>query len=82
MFYYRRHEKEFDFENAMVHYQRAADMYSGENQVSNYNTCALKVAQYAAEHKKDYAKAMEIYEKIGGDCVDNNLLKYSARKYD
>lgn len=42
------YEKEEDMEKAMLYYDKAADLYSGEGVESTGNQCKLKVAQYAA----------------------------------
>lgn len=36
----------------MEYYEKAADLYSGENVESTSNQCKLKVAQYAAETER------------------------------
>lgn len=43
------YEKEEDYLKAMGYYDKAADLYSGENVDSTSNQCKLKVAQYAAQ---------------------------------
>lgn len=43
------YEKEEDYLKAMEYYDKAADLYSGENVDSTSNQCKLKVAQYAAQ---------------------------------
>lgn len=43
------YEKEEDYQKAMEYYDKAADLYSGENVDSTSNQCKLKVAQYAAQ---------------------------------
>lgn len=43
------YEKEEDYGKAMEFYDKAADLYSGENVESTSNQCKLKVAQYAAQ---------------------------------
>ena len=43
------YEKEEDYSKAMEYYDKAADLYSGENVDSTSNQCKLKVAQYAAQ---------------------------------
>jgi len=73
-------EQELDFEHAMENYQVAADYYEGENSTSNSNSCLLKVAQYAAQLEK-YDKAIEIYEKVAKNSLDNNLLKWGVKDY-
>jgi hypothetical protein len=39
-----------------------------------------QVAQFSAELGQ-YAEAIGIYEDVAKRCVDNNLLKYSAKGY-
>ncbi|KAF5924981.1 hypothetical protein HPG69_008656, partial [Diceros bicornis minor] len=47
---------------------------------SSANKCLLKVAAYAAQLEQ-YQKAIEIYEQVGANTMDNPLLKYSAKDY-
>ncbi|KAJ7419599.1 Beta-soluble NSF attachment protein [Pitangus sulphuratus] len=47
---------------------------------SSANKCLLKVAAYAAQLEQ-YQKAIEIYEQVGTNTMDNPLLKYSAKEY-
>ncbi|KFV05435.1 Beta-soluble NSF attachment protein, partial [Pterocles gutturalis] len=69
---------------AIAHYEQAADYYKGEEsnrQVGfSANKCLLKVAAYAAQLEQ-YQKAIEIYEQVGTNTMDNPLLKYSAKEY-
>lgn len=37
-----------DFEKTVLHYQTAADYYTGEESKTSANRCLLKVAQYSA----------------------------------
>ncbi|KAM6128364.1 beta-soluble NSF attachment protein isoform 2-T2 [Pterocles gutturalis] len=73
-----------DIEKAIAHYEQAADYYKGEEsnrQVGfSANKCLLKVAAYAAQLEQ-YQKAIEIYEQVGTNTMDNPLLKYSAKEY-
>ncbi|KAK3093653.1 hypothetical protein FSP39_018514 [Pinctada imbricata] len=69
-----------DLEKAITHYEQAADYYKGEESNSSANKCLVKVAQYSAQLEQ-YDKAIQIYEEIGTSCVDNSLLKYSAKDY-
>ncbi|NXN77008.1 SNAB protein, partial [Bombycilla garrulus] len=51
-----------------------------EGVLSSANKCLLKVAAYAAQLEQ-YQKAIEIYEQVGTNTMDNPLLKYSAKEY-
>ncbi|KAL8254295.1 hypothetical protein R6Q59_032516 [Mikania micrantha] len=54
------------------------NLYQGEEVNSSANQCRLKIAQYAAELEQ-YQKAIEIYEDIARQALNNNLLKYGVR---
>lgn len=69
-----------DTEKAMSSYEQAADYYKGEESNSSANKCLLKVAQYAAQLER-YDRAIEIYEEVAMSCMDNSLLKYSAKDH-
>jgi alpha-soluble NSF attachment protein len=74
------YEKEEDMEKAMLYYDKAADLYSGEGVESTGNQCKLKVAQYAASLEQ-YDRAIDIYENVARQSMNNNLLKYSVKGY-
>ncbi|KAK1408711.1 hypothetical protein QVD17_40712 [Tagetes erecta] len=72
------YEQEQNLEKAMTYYDKAVDLYQGEEVNSSANQCRLKIAQYAAELEQ-YQKAIEIYEDIANQALNNNLLKYGVR---
>ncbi|KAK3595950.1 hypothetical protein CHS0354_032463 [Potamilus streckersoni] len=69
-----------DIEKAISSYEQAADYYKGEESKSSANKCLLKVAQFSAQLER-YDKAVEIYEEVAVTCMDNSLLKYSAKDH-
>ncbi|CAG5135740.1 unnamed protein product [Candidula unifasciata] len=69
-----------DMEKAVHNYEQAADYYKGEESNSSANKCLLKVAQFSATLEK-YERAIEIYEQVATSCMDNSLLKYSAKDH-
>lgn len=69
-----------DLEKAISHFEQAADYFKGEESTSSANRCLLNVARYAAQLEQ-YQKAIEIYEQVGESCIENTLLKYSAKEY-
>lgn len=69
-----------DIDKAITHYEQAADYYKGEESNSSANRCLLNVARYAAQLGQ-YEKAIKIYEEVATACLDNSLLKYSAKEY-
>lgn len=68
---------------AIESYQQAADLYDMEQQKSASNQCIVKVAELtsAGLNPPDFLKAAQLYEKLGKDCLDSNLLKYNAKGY-
>ncbi|CAH1792479.1 unnamed protein product [Owenia fusiformis] len=69
-----------DIDKAIANYEQAADYYKGEESNSSANKCLLKVATFAAQLEQ-YSKSIEIYEQVAGKCIDNNLLRYSAKDH-
>ena len=68
---------------AIESYQQAAELYEMEQQKSQGSQCLAKVAELssAAKDPPDYLRAAEIYEGLGKNCLDSNLLKYNAKGY-
>jgi len=69
-----------DIDKAIANYEQAGDYYKGEESNSSANKCLLKVAQYCAQLEQ-YPKAIEIYEQVGRNAMDNQLLRYSAKDH-
>eukprot|EP00249_Psilotum_nudum_P014635 c24930_g1_i1 orf=534-1400(+) len=74
------YEKEEDLEKSIEYYEKAAELYQGEEVTSTGNQCRLKVAQFAAQLGQ-YTKAIEIFESVARQSMDNNLLRYSVKGY-
>ncbi|XP_076953437.1 alpha-soluble NSF attachment protein-like [Bidens hawaiensis] len=72
------YEQEQNLEKAMDYYDKASDLYLGEESISYANQCRLKIAEHAAEMQQ-YQKAIEIFEDIAKQALSNNLLKYGAK---
>lgn len=69
-----------DLEKAITHFEQAADYFKGEESITSANRCLLNVARYAAQLEQ-YQKAIDIYEQVGKSCIENTLLKYSAKEH-
>lgn len=69
-----------DVEKAMEFFERAADLFQGEEVTSTANQCRLKVAQFAAQLEL-YPKAIELFESVARESINNNLLKYHVKGY-
>ncbi|XP_048831473.1 N-ethylmaleimide-sensitive factor attachment protein, beta a isoform X1 [Brienomyrus brachyistius] len=69
-----------DVEKAIIHYEQAADYYKGEDSKSSANKCLVKVGFYSAQLEQ-YQKAIEIYEQVGTNCMDDPLMKHNAKEH-
>ncbi|EFJ20447.1 hypothetical protein SELMODRAFT_109073 [Selaginella moellendorffii] len=74
------YEKQDDLEFAVQFYERAADLYQGEEVNTTSNQCKLKIAELSAQLEQ-YPRAIEIFEAIAKSSMDNNLTKYSVKGY-
>ncbi|KAK4277767.1 hypothetical protein QN277_015715 [Acacia crassicarpa] len=72
------HESEQNIEQAIVYYEKAADFFANEEVTTSANQCRQKVAQFAAQLEQ-YQKAIDIYEDIARQSLNNNLLKYGVK---
>jgi len=74
------YEDQSDLENAIAAYQTAADYHEGEGSTSAASSCLVKVALFSAQLER-FDKAIELYEQIATQSIDNNLLKWSVKDY-
>ncbi|KAI3900142.1 hypothetical protein MKW92_018222 [Papaver armeniacum] len=76
-------EAQQNVEQAIYYFECAADLFQSEEVMKmnvSAHECKQKVAEFAAKQKQ-YRKAIEIYEEIAKQCLNDNLLKYSVKKY-
>ncbi|KAF4471455.1 transport vesicle fusion SEC17 [Fusarium albosuccineum] len=69
-----------DAKSALECYELAATWYEGDNATALANKLWLKVADVAAI-EGDYYKAIEKYERVAEQSINNNLMKYSVKDY-
>ncbi|KAK9290534.1 hypothetical protein L1049_008704 [Liquidambar formosana] len=72
------YELEQNFEQAIVYFEQSAELFQNEEVTTSANQSKLKVAQFSAQLER-YPKAIEIYEDIARQSLNNNLLKYGVR---
>ncbi|GAB4827666.1 hypothetical protein Ancab_034551 [Ancistrocladus abbreviatus] len=72
------HESEQNLEQAIVYFEKSADLFQSEEVTTSANQSRQKVAQYAAQLEQ-YPKAIEIFEDIARQSLNNNLLKYAVK---
>jgi alpha-soluble NSF attachment protein len=68
---------------AIQAYEQAAELFSLEDSKSSSSQCLQKVAELcsAALEPPDLFRAAKIYQQLGRNCLDSNLLKYNAKAY-
>ncbi|GMY25630.1 alpha-soluble NSF attachment protein-like [Fagus crenata] len=72
------YELERNIEKATVYFERAAELFEHAEATTSANQCKQKVAEFSAQLEQ-YPKAIEIYEEIARQSMNNNLLKYGVR---
>ena len=68
---------------AIEMYEQAADLFQMEDSKGQSSNCKSKVAELssAALDPPDLLKAGQIYDELGRNCLDSNLLKFNAKGY-
>ncbi|GJT03963.1 alpha-soluble NSF attachment protein-like protein [Tanacetum coccineum] len=72
------YEQEQNLEQAIAYYDKAADLFQGEEVTTSANQCKQKIAQFSAQLEQ-YQKAIEIFEEVARQSLNSNLLKYGVR---
>jgi alpha-soluble NSF attachment protein len=73
-------EADGDLKGSMQYYEKAAELFKGEESNAAANKAWLKVAAHAAM-EEDYGRATRVYEEIAASSLESSLLKYSAKEY-
>jgi alpha-soluble NSF attachment protein len=68
---------------AIESYEQAAELFTMEDQKSQASQCLAKVAELSsvAMEPPDLLRAAQIYEDLGKNCLESNLLKFNAKGY-
>jgi len=68
---------------AIENYEQAAELFASENANSQRSQCLAKVAELcsAALEPPDLLRAAGIYDELGRNCLESNLLKFNAKGY-
>jgi alpha-soluble NSF attachment protein len=68
---------------AIEMYEQAAELFTLEDAKSSVNQCNAKIAELcsAALDPPDLLRASQLYEDLGRNCLDSNLLKFNAKGY-
>ncbi|KAM7506719.1 hypothetical protein LguiA_017172 [Lonicera macranthoides] len=71
-------EQDQNLEQAIYYYEKAADLFQSEDVTTSANQCRQKIAQFAAQ-LEHYQKAIDSYEDIARQSLNNHLLKYGVK---
>lgn len=76
-------DEEANISLAIENYEQAAELFGTEQSRSQQSQCMAKVAELcsAALDPPDLLRAAQIYDKLGRECLESNLLKFNAKGY-
>lgn len=67
-------------EQAIVNFEKAADMFSAENTATAAQKCMIKIGHLcASKDAPEFARAAEIFTRVATESMSNPLLKFQAR---
>jgi alpha-soluble NSF attachment protein len=68
---------------AIEAYEQASELFGMEESKGQASGCKVKVAELcsAALQPPDLIRSAAIYEELGRNCLDSNLLKFNAKGY-
>jgi alpha-soluble NSF attachment protein len=73
-------EGEGQFEDAIKHYQQAADLHSAENASSSALKSVTRIAHLSAQlDPPNWEQAASNFERVGTESLNSNLLKFGAK---
>ncbi|EFA12234.1 alpha-soluble NSF attachment protein [Tribolium castaneum] len=73
------YEQNLELENAIQHYEQAADYYKVEDNFMSAKKCLLKVAEYASSEFHDYNKAVNIFQEVAFFDLKTPILHYNVK---
>ena len=75
-------EQAREYEDALVHFQRAAELFKGEGADTHARQCLEKVATFSAmTDPPNFSEAGRIFEEVGVESLSSRLGRFNARKY-
>ncbi|ARF02633.1 SWPV1-016 [Shearwaterpox virus] len=69
----------FETDKAIEHYEKASDYYRGDGNNKLSGDCTLRAAMLYVQ-REEFMKAATMYEQVGYDRVDTELLRYGVKK--
>ncbi|KAJ8438647.1 hypothetical protein Cgig2_016393 [Carnegiea gigantea] len=74
------YERLHNFEEAIAHFKRAAVFFQDEDAAASAIQCKQKIAQISALLKQ-YQNAIEIFEEVAHEAVNNSSMRYGVRHH-
>lgn len=74
------HDQNFDYDTALVAYQKTLNLYSYDNNAMPIRRCSEKMATLLFKMDR-YLDAIKVYEELAQKCLDGSSLKYSYPGY-
>jgi len=73
-------EQQYELEQAVIEYEKAAQLYEMEDSVSFANQCYVKAADIMIMGKEvNFEKAIQTYERVIVEYMKKDILKASAK---
>ncbi|KAI7903974.1 soluble NSF attachment protein [Cokeromyces recurvatus] len=69
-----------DLKGAKENWEEASKLYMADDSTAMVNKCLLKVAHFAAQLEQ-YDEAIENFERVATDSMNNQLTKWSIKEY-
>lgn len=73
------YEQNLELEEAVQHYEQAADYFKVEENHISAKKCLLKIAEYASSEFHDYNKAINIYQEVAFHDLKTPILQYNVK---
>jgi len=74
--------KDGDHDEAVMHYEKATDLYQSDDYSVQARRCTEKVAELSVHKTEpDFSKAADLYEEIAKTCLETRISRSAARKH-
>lgn len=75
-------ETEEQYAEAIHNFEQAANFFTAENSTGAAQKASVRIAHICAiMPEPDLRRSAELFERVAGECLSNNLLKFQAKNY-
>ncbi|RYG50073.1 hypothetical protein EON67_05935 [archaeon] len=75
-------ETEEQYAEAIHNFEQAANFFTAENSTGAAQKASVRIAHHCAiMPEPDLRRSAELFERVAGECLSNNLLKFQAKNY-